>query len=64
MKQWELLSIADSWAEVVKTGKIMTFKSIFYVKNYPNFNEEYDFRRSLFAIDIFWKLQFLIHFIS
>ena len=28
-----------------------------------NFIEEYDFRGTLFVIDIFWKLQFLNHFI-
>ena len=28
------------------------------------FMEEYDFRDTLFVIDIFWKLQFLNHFIS
>ena len=28
------------------------------------FIEEYDFRGTLFVIDIFWKLQFLNHSIS
>ena len=28
------------------------------------FIEEYDFRGTLFVIDVFWKLQFLNHFIS
>ena len=28
------------------------------------FIEEYDFRGTLFVIDIFWKLQFLNHYIS
>ena len=27
------------------------------------FIEDYDFRGTLFVIDIFWKLQFLNHFI-
>ena len=29
-----------------------------------NFIEEYDFRGTLIVIDIFWKLQFLNHYIS
>ena len=49
-------------------AKFSPSKSIFYVKNYPNlsnffFIEEYDFRGTPFVIDIFWKLQFLNHFI-
>ena len=44
-------------------------KSIFYVKNYPNlsnffFIEEYQFRGIFVVIDIFWKLQFLNHFVT
>ena len=53
----KFLSLALSWAKVVKNGKILTFK----VKK---FIEEYDFRGTLFVIGIFWKLQFLNHFIS
>ena len=43
--------------------------SIFYVKNYPNlsqifFIEEYQFRGMFFVVDIYWKLQFLKHFVN
>ena len=62
----KFLSLALSWAKVVKNGKILTFKV--YVKNIRTFQkkifiEEYDFRGTLFVIDIFWKIQFLNHFI-
>ena len=64
----KFLSLLLSWAKVVKNGQILTFKVNFYVKKYPNlfkknFFEDYDFRGTLFVIDMFWKLQFLNNFI-
>ena len=52
-----------------KSANFGLSKWIFYVKNHPNlskkkFIEEYDFRGTIFVIDIFWKLQFLNHSIS
>ena len=51
-----------------KSAYIWLSKSIFYVKNHLNlsdffFIEEYPFRRRFFVIVIFWKLQFLNHFV-
>ena len=45
--------------ELSKSAKIWLSKSIFYVKNHPNlshflFIEEYQFKSTLFVIDIFW----------
>jgi len=64
----KFFSLALNWAKVVKMAKFWLSKSIFYVKKYlniskKNFIEEYDFRGTLFVIDIFWKLQFFNHFI-
>ena len=47
---------------------ISQWSTLLYVKNYPNlykkiFIEKYHFRGTFFVIDIFWKLQFLNHFI-
>ena len=62
----KFLSLALSWAEVVKNGKILTFKVNFLSQKLSKsfkkkFIEEYDFRGTLFVIDIFWKLQFSNH---
>ena len=66
----KFLSFALSWTKVVKNGKILTFKVNYLYQKISEsfwkkkFIEEYDFRGTLFVIDIFWKLQFLNHFIS
>ena len=49
-------------------AKFWHSKSILYVKNDLNlskkkFIKEYDFKGILFVVDIFWKLQFVDHFI-
>ena len=54
--------------EASKSAKIWLSKSIFYVRNYRNlsdffFIEEYEFRSTLFVIDILWYHQFLNTFI-
>ena len=64
----KFLSLVVSWIEVVKNGKILTFFVNLLCQKLSqsfkkNFIEEYDFRGTLFVIDIFWKLQFLNHFI-
>ena len=64
----KFVSLVVSWVKVVKMAKFWLSESIFWVKNYPNlpdlfFIEEYDFRGTLFVIDIFGKLHFLLHFI-
>ena len=59
----KFLSLALNWAKVVKKGEILTFKKCPNVSKI-NFIEEYDFRGTIFVIDIFWKIQFLNHFIS
>ena len=64
-----LLSLTVSWLKVVKNlKKLWLSKSIFYVEKYTNlckknFIKEYDFRGTLLGIGLFWKLQFLNHFI-
>ena len=65
----KFLSLVLSWAKVVKNGRILTFKVNFLrQKISESFKkiliEEYDFKGTLFVIDIFWKLQSLNHFIS
>ena len=61
----KFLSLAVSWVKVVKNGKILTFKVNFPCQKLKKkFIEEYDFRGTLFVIDIFWKLQFFNHYIS
>ena len=40
--------------KVSKSAKIWLSKSIFYVKKYLIFIEEYQFRSIFFVIDIFW----------
>ena len=59
----KFLSLAVSWVKVVK---ILTFKVNFLCQKLSEsfYFEELDFRDTPFVIDIFWKLQFLIHFIS
>ena len=59
----KFLSLAVSWVKVVKNGKILTSKSIFYVKYYPNlsiffFIEEYDFRGTLMLFTFFENFNF------
>ena len=58
--QMKLLNF-EFWinGELSKSAKIWLSKSIFYVKNHLNlsqffFIEEYQFRSTLFVIDIFW----------
>ena len=62
------LGLTYTCIKVVEIANFWLSKSIFYIKNYPNlsiffFTEEYQFRSTLFVIDIFWQLQFLKHFI-
>ena len=49
-------------------AKFWLSKSTYYLKNYPNFSKknfikEYEFRGTLFVIDIYWQFWFLNHFI-
>ena len=61
----KFLSLAHSWAKV---AKFWLSKSIFYVKKYPNISKKISLKKMIlgahFLFDIFWKLQFLNHFIS
>ena len=54
--------------QLTKSADFWLSKSIYYVKIIQNFlkkifTEEYHFRDTFFDIDIFWKIQFLKHFI-
>ena len=60
----KLLSLLVSWVKVVKNGKILTFSQFSNAKIIRNFLkkifiEEYDFKGTIFVIDIFFKLQSL-----
>ena len=65
----KFLSLEVSWVKVVKNGEMLTFKVNFLCQKLSEsfqsffFIEEFDFRGTPFVIDIFWKLQFLNHFI-
>ena len=62
------LSLAVSWVKVVKCGKILTFKAIFLCQKLSeSFKNIFSSKNMIlgahFFIGIFWKLQFLNHFI-
>ena len=54
-----------SWPKVPISDFQSQFSMSKIIRNFPkkNFIEEYHFRGTLFVTDIFWKLQFLKHFL-